>query len=121
MTVNKKLVIIFASIFVVFVLAACIINSIQPKDNIVVVTVEGKQSYEIDLSKEQEFDIKTQYGVNNVSVKDGKIYIVDASCPDKLCVRHGELHNKYDAIVCLPNKVVIEYKNSTEIDAVAGR
>ena len=121
MTLNKKLVVIFVSIFVIFASAACIINTIQPKNSTALITVDGKEAKKIDLTKDQEFDINTQYGTNSILVKDGKIYMKDASCPDKLCVRHGKLQNKYDAIVCLPNKVIVEYKNGADVDAVSGR
>lgn len=119
---NKKLIIIFAVIFVVFVMGAFVINSIQPEGNIAIISVNGKEVKEVDLSVEETFDLKTEYGNNTIQIKDGVISVCEADCPDKLCVRHGGLRNKYDAIVCLPNKIVIEYKNSSgEIDAVAGR
>ena len=121
MTLNKKLVLIFLSIFAIFTIGAVIINTIQPSSNVALITVDGKKIQEIDLTKPQSFDIKTTNGTNSILVKNCRIYITDATCPDKLCVRHGELHNKYDAIVCLPNKVVIEYKNQKAVDAVAGR
>ncbi len=118
---NKKLIIIFAVIFVVFVMGAFVINSIQPEDDAVIISVNGKEVKEVDLSKNETFDLKTEYGNNTIQIKDGVICVCEADCPDKLCVRHGGLRNKYDAIVCLPNKIVIEYKNGGEIDAVAGR
>ncbi len=121
MTLNKKLAIVFCVVFVVFTTAAFIINSIQPENSIAVVTVNGKTTEQIDLTQDKEFEIKTEHGKNTVLVKDGKVYMQEATCPDKLCVRHGKLQNKYDAIVCLPNKVIIEYKNTADIDAVSGR
>ncbi len=121
MTLNKKLVIIFASVFVVFAIAACVINSIQPDEKVAVITVNGEEFKVVDLTQEQSFDITTEHGKNTVMVKDEQIYMKDADCPDKLCVRHGKLQNKYDAIVCLPNKIIIDYKNEADIDAVSGR
>lgn len=118
---NKKLIIIFAVVFVVFAVGAFVINTIQPDDNIAIISVNGKEVKEVDLNSDGSFDLKTEYGINKIQIKDGKISVYEADCPDKLCVRHGGLRNKYDAIVCLPNKVVIEYKNDNKtIDAVAG-
>lgn len=121
MTLNKKLVIIFASLFAIFALLALFVNTVEPDNKTVVITVDKKEYKVIDLKNEQEFDITTKYGINKILVKDEEIYIKSATCPDKLCVRHGKLHNKYDSIVCLPNRVVIEYRNETDIDAVSGR
>lgn len=121
MTINKKLVIIFFVVFVFFVLLAFVVGGLKPNNNIALITVDGKAFREVDLLNEQDFIIKTEYGSNSISVKGGNIYVEDASCPDKLCVRHGKLYNRYDSIVCLPHRVVIEYKNSAGLDAVAGR
>ena len=121
MTLNRKLIIIFSVIFAVFSVAALIINTIKPEENIAIISVGGTVVREVDLDTDTSFLLESENGTNSIAVKNGMIYIVDATCPDKLCVRHGELHNKFDAIVCLPNKVVIEYKNGASIDAVAGR
>ncbi|MBO5733313.1 MAG: NusG domain II-containing protein [Clostridia bacterium] len=118
---NKKLIVIFAVIFVTFVAAAIILSGIQPEGNIAIISVGAKQIKEVDLSEDQTFDINTELGTNTVTVSDGEIYVSDADCPDRLCIRHGKLNNKYDSIVCLPNKLVIEYKNGSGVDAVAGR
>lgn len=118
---NKKLIIIFVCIFIVFAVGAFVINSIEPTEDLAVITVNGEFYREVDLTKEDNFVIETEKGYNTISVKNNMIYVTEATCPDQLCVRHGELHNKYDAIVCLPNKVVIEYKTDSGIDAIAGR
>ena len=37
-------------------------------------------------------------------MKDGKAYISEASCPDKICVRTGAA-DELRSVVCLPNRV----------------
>jgi len=119
---NKKLVTVFICIFAIFLLATAYLNSIQPKKLVAVITVNGKTVKKVDLSKDDMFDIKTEFGTNTVVVENEKIYVKDATCPDGVCIRHGALRNKYDSIVCLPNKLVIEYENrGNDIDAVSGR
>jgi hypothetical protein len=118
---NKKLFVIFTCVFFAFIVLAIILSNIQPDERIAIVTVDGKVYKEIDLSVDDTFVVETSKGTNQVSIKDNAIYIEEATCPDKLCVRHGKLNNKYDSIVCLPHKVVIEYKTASDIDAVVGR
>ena len=118
---NKKLIVIFTCVFFAFIVFAIILSTIQPDERIAVVTVDGKVYKEVDLSVEDTFVVETSKGTNQVRIKDDAIYVEEATCPDKLCVKHGKLNNKYDSIVCLPNKVVIEYKTASDIDAVAGR
>ena len=121
MTLNKKFAIIFALIILICVCVAVFLCAIHSDSNIVVVSVDGEIYEKIDLSQDREILVKTELGTNKIQVLEGKIAIIDADCPDKLCIRHGELHNEFDAIVCLPNRVVIEYKNEKNIDAVTGR
>lgn len=118
---NKKLVAIFICVFFVFVALAIVLSNIQPDENIALITVDGKNYKEVDLSVDDTFLIKTAKGTNKVCIKNNAIYVEEATCPDKLCVKHGKLNNKYDSIVCLPHKVVIEYKTSSGVDVVAGR
>ena len=46
-------------------------------------------------------------GYNIVEVKDGRVSVTEASCPDKVCVNHGPTDQTADPIVCLPNKLVV--------------
>ncbi len=118
---NKKLIAIFICVFLAFVALAVVLSNIQPDEKIAIITVDGKKYKEVDLSFDDTFLIETAKGTNKVCIKENTIYIEEATCPDKLCVKHGKLNNKYDSIVCLPHKVVIEYKTSADVDAVVGR
>lgn len=44
---------------------------------------------------------------NVVQVENGRICVLDANCPDKLCVEQGYLSNSLHPIVCLPNHMTI--------------
>ena len=35
------------------------------------------------------------------------VFLIEASCPDQICVRHGPTDQTADPIVCLPNKLVV--------------
>ena len=74
-----------------------------------VITLDGETVRTIDLDRaaDEEFTISGENGFNVISVKNGQISVTQASCPDKVCVKHGELHSKALPIVCLPNKLVI--------------
>lgn len=119
---NKKFILIFVLIFLVFSLLAFVINMQEADSDTVVITVNGELHKELNINEDGMFVIKTDDGHSIVNVKNREVFVVEATCPDKICVRHGKLLNKYDSIVCLPNKIVIEYKNNKGgIDAVTGR
>lgn len=49
---------------------------------------------------------------NTVEIKNGKVAMIHADCPDKRCTKQGFSRNL--PIICLPNKVLIEIKDREE-------
>lgn len=94
------------------------------------VSVDGKVQGTYSLDKDRTIEIKSSKGKNILIIKDGKVEMKEADCPDKYCVKQGKIKNIGETIVCLPNKVVIEIektskgtdsndnKKNDEIDAV---
>lgn len=117
----KILIAIAAVIFVLGAVGSVIVLNAPPKDTVVIKS-NDKILYTIDLktAENKTFDIKCGGGVNTVEIKDGRIRVKDADCPDKVCVKTGWLSSSAIPIVCLPNYLVIEFKDDAEVDAVAG-
>lgn len=69
------------------------------------ITVNGEEYGTYSLSQDQVISI----GETNVcEIKDGKIKMTGADCPDHLCMKQKAVGSSGGTIVCLPNKVVIE-------------
>ena len=83
------------------------------------ITSNGKVIRTVDLSIDQQFTVETKDGCNVVTVRDGKIAVTEASCPDHYCMARG-FCNSGAQIVCLPNKLVIDFLGEEEIDMVVG-
>lgn len=75
------------------------------------------------LQKDQTIKIPDSDGkiMNTVKIKDGQVWMKDADCPDKLCVKMGKIHADGQTIVCLPNRVVVTVLGGekSEYDSVA--
>ena len=71
----------------------------------------------VDLSVDGEYRIESAEGWNLLSVRDGKLAVTAASCPDGDCVRCGA-RNSDPPIVCLPNRVSIRLSEAGELDGV---
>ena len=58
---------------------------------------------------------------NVLEIRDGKAVMIEATCPDHLCMEQYPIGEDGGTIVCLPNKVVVEggKTESSEIDAVS--
>lgn len=72
------------------------------------ISVDGNVVKTLQLNRDAEFTVDGYHGgTNHVVIKDGKVRVTKASCPDKLCIKQGAIHRTGDAIVCLPNRVII--------------
>lgn len=89
----------------------------------VVIKVDGRLYGSYNLNVNRSIRISTSGGTNEIVIEDKKVYMKEADCPDRLCVKHGKLLGAQDSIVCLPHKVVVTLKegNAGEggIDATA--
>ena len=74
----------------------------------------------LDLRVDREFQVSVGgLGYNFITVKDGKIAVTEASCPDHYCMHRGYCNGGTD-IVCLPNRLVIRFVGEQAIDAIVG-
>ena len=81
---------------------------------------EGRVLHTVDLRIDREISVvNAKGGVNTITVRDGKIAVTQASCPDHYCMHRG-MCSSGAQIVCLPNKLVITFVGEPEIDGVAG-
>ncbi len=83
------------------------------------ITSNGKLVRIVDLKIDQQFTVETDDGYNVVTVQDGRIAVTAASCPDHYCMDRG-FCSKGAQIVCLPNRLVIEFLGEAEIDGAVG-
>ena len=72
--------------------------------------VDGKIYSRLPLEKDCELNVKSDFGENTVSVKNGTVTIIHADCPDKLCEKE-KLDCSGGSIVCLPNRLSIIIEN----------
>ena len=118
---QRILIVIAVLIFVAGVVGTVMVLN-APKKQTVNIKSGGKVLYTLDLENEKDrtFDVKTDDGVNTIEIKDGKIRVKEADCPDKTCVRMGWLESSAMPIVCLPHDLVIEFVDGDGgVDAIS--
>ena len=87
----------------------------------VIVKVDKKEIARYDLNTDREVVIEGKDGgKNTLVIKDGKAYIKDATCPDKLCEHQGKIHMVGQSLICLPNRVVIEITDDNKDEEFDG-
>ncbi len=70
----------------------------------VVIKKGNKVVYEESINKDAAFKLDG----NTVLIKNGKVFMKDATCKNQICVKHKEISKKGETIVCLPHKVLVE-------------
>lgn len=90
--------------------AALIVFLLIPRGggSTVVVTVDGEEYASLPLGEDAELLIESGGGTNLLIISGGKASVVEADCPNQVCVETGAISSEGQLIVCLPHKVVIE-------------
>ena len=71
------------------------------------------------LTVPDSLTVGTPNGYNVVTVKNGKVAVTEATCPDHYCMKRGFCDSGVQ-IVCLPNRLVLKFIGEQTVDAVVG-
>ena len=76
----------------------------------VIVSQNGSviREYPLNGFADQVFTNPENGGENRMHISGGKVWVTDASCPDKICEHYGKISGDGEVIVCLPNKLIIQ-------------
>lgn len=93
------------------------------KDNLTVqIIADGQTAQTVALSSVQTEEMHTVNGCVIVVTPDS-VFVKEADCPDRLCVRTGTISRAGETIACVPNRVVVTLRQTKTtnkaIDGVA--
>ena len=92
-------------LIILTIITSIFIYQKQTYDNLYVeVSIDGDIQYTFSIYEDTEYMLSTG---NKLIIKDEKVYIDDADCPDKLCIKQGSIDKANESIICLPNKLVV--------------
>lgn len=109
-------------VFVSLALVLLAILLLRPKQSgLVGIYRDGRLIETVDLTKDRTIPLDGAAGGATAAVQDGEIYMASAECPDQICVEHGPLRPGGTPIVCLPNRLSIQWiERDAAVDAVSG-
>ena len=116
---TKYWIAILAAILVISTVASMTLFMPGEESSWAQVSTDGNVDRMVNLLIDQQFTVPCPGGYNTVTVRDGKIAVTEATCPDHYCIRQGFCNSGRD-IVCLPNKLVISFVGEQEIDGQIG-
>ena len=88
---------------------------------VVTVQQDGQLLLTLPLSEDTRLVLGEAGAQNVLVIENGSAAIVEADCPDKICVHRGAVRYDGETIVCLPHKLVVTVVGVGEgFDGVAG-
>ena len=79
----------------------------------------GEKLHTLSLAKDQTLTVRSEQGTNVITIRNGKVAVTEADCPDHYCMRRGWCAGGTD-IVCLPNGLVIKFLGRQQVDGAVG-
>ena len=124
---KKKLIadiILVLSVLLISALCCLLLVSNRSEGAFAVVTIGNEEYGRYPLDSEKivtiTVDNETVSQYNILAIKNGEADIIEASCPDGICVDHIPISKSGETIVCLPNKVVVRIESgNNEVDITA--
>ena len=126
---TKKANIIAAVCVILLALAGVvswfILSNMGPQNKVAVIYQYNKEVQRIDLSKVNESYELTftsrDGGKNVVHIEKKGVSIIEASCPDHVCMDTGVIKNGVLPIICAPNHLMIkiEEKSAEGLDSIS--
>ena len=109
MKLSKKIktgdAILIASLLVLSAILLIFFYTGRKAGGFAVVTVDGVKTERISLQQEGTYPLNG--GTNILLIQDNCARMLEADCPDHICVETGEIRFEGQMIVCLPNRVVV--------------
>lgn len=118
-------------IFIAAVLAAAVIlglyfwigsrNKERTENGMLEITIDGELYGIYPLKEDTEMIVNSRYGSNTVVIEQGRAYVKEADCPDKICVGMQEIARDGEIICCLPHRLFLTVRDgkAAAYDAVA--
>lgn len=106
---NLILVLAIAAVACVGLVATRLMGANTNANTATVVIRDGEQNvHELPLSQNTTKTVTTDLGTNLIEIKDGRVRVEEADCPNQDCVHQGWIDAAGQQIVCLPHKLTVD-------------
>lgn len=115
----KILAVVIAILMFAISLLACFLLLRPANTALVEIVQDGVVLYRLNLLECEDQKICLTYDgrENTISICEGEIWVEEADCPDHTCIQMGRLKSEALPIVCLPNRLVIQFTDDQGVDA----
>lgn len=106
-------IILIASLTLIGLVLLLVVNSKAEGGSFAVVQVDSVTVARYPLSEDGVFVLNG--GANTIEIKEGKVRMLEAQCPNLQCVHQGWISKSYQSIVCLPNKLIVTIEGDDRV------
>jgi len=107
-------VVLIAVLVVSVILSFPLFRLFSVRGELVSVSVNGREVNRFPLSENRDLSVQGPLGKSLIRVRDGKVWVTKAPCPQKICMKMGKISRSGEIIVCIPNRVFIKIEGKTE-------
>lgn len=104
---HKNDMILIAALLILGGGLALLLLFTRQEGGLVRVQIDSETVMELPLDQDTRIALGEDGHVNTLVIWDGTAQVVEADCPDQVCVRQGAVRYAGESIVCLPHKLVI--------------
>ena len=76
----------------------------------------GEKVEQYDLYSDREILVEGEGHSLTISISSGTVRVIDADCPDRLCMKTGTISEIGKSIVCLPARVIVTIEGGDGAD-----
>jgi hypothetical protein len=125
----KRSDVVIIAVILLISLASWIIYNHLTKDRLVKAEIyyysELVETVALDREEERTFSIPQNPNVIFRLDKEGRIAFIASDCPDKVCVKTGQIHRVGEYAACLPNGIILKIapegeRNEDDADIIVG-
>ena len=115
-------IVVIAAICIAALLIALIPLFAQNEGSFVKVTAGlSAESVLLPLEEDGLHTFESNGHTLTIEIKEGSVSVIDATCPDRVCISSGRISRGGEIIVCVPSMITIEIlSENEEADYVVG-
>lgn len=122
---NKKDICLAAVVLIIALVSGVVFWREREKagnvGGILEITIDGELYGNFSLQEDRKIVITSSYGNNTVVIEQGRAFVKEADCPDKICEGMQKISDDGEIICCLPHRLFLTVRggDSAGYDAVA--
>lgn len=115
--IRNDIILISVGILVAVVLLL-LVNFTRKEGGYATIVVNGVETESYPLDKDVTVTLSNDQtsGYNLLVIEGGYASIIEANCPDKLCVKQRKIKYNGQTLVCLPNKTIVKIVSNSDSD-----